>query len=200
MLLIATPAYGNNVTTAYLKSIIRLQEDLLANHMGHDFFILGNESLIHRARNVCVDNFLKGKWTHLMFIDADIEFESDDVAKLWNMDADVAVGAYRQKTDDGRTSVWADHQLTYEEVDNVVHKPIAVKYAGTGFMMIKRKVFEQMEVQEAEYGGKYFASEIKDGVDLSEDYYFCDKVRQSGMEVLLEPSIRLKHWGQQAWR
>ena len=42
-------------------------------------------------------SFLKTSHTHMMWLDADIEFEPEDVAKLWRMDADVAVGIYCMK-------------------------------------------------------------------------------------------------------
>ena len=197
MLLIATPAYGNMVTTGYLRSIVRLQEVLLIEGVEHDFLILGNESLIHRARNVCVETFLRMGGTRLLFIDADIEFEPEAVRGLWELDAEVAVGAYRQKGPDGRLSVWTDHQLNLRELEGM--QVCEVLYAGTGFMMIKREVFERMEVEKAEYGGRYFYSEVKDGVDLSEDYCFCDRVRAMGGVIMLNPAIRLKHWGQCAY-
>jgi hypothetical protein len=55
------------------------------------FSYLFNESLIRRARNYLVDEFLnRSDATHLLFIDSDIHFNPQDVVALLALDKDVA--------------------------------------------------------------------------------------------------------------
>lgn len=187
---------------------------------------LRNESLITRARNVCAASFLnETDYECLLFIDADIEFEPGDVARLWNLcstlvsGADVSVGAYRHKNPDAKLEVWVKGKL---RPLSDFSEPFEVDYAGTGFMMIRRETFERLQKAHPEW--KYVEgfptenrTEIKDGncwaffqdplwehggpmlglnrIHLSEDYFFCKEVRELGMKVICDPEIRVGHWG-----
>jgi len=143
-ILICTPCYGGQATVPYMRSILSLQESLLASEVPHDFLFTSNESLIQRARNTSVATFLKTDYESLMFIDADIEFSAEDVAKLWNLDVPVAVGAYSMKRPDKPVSAWKDGRLVdLDELSGLTE----VDYAGTGFMLIKRQVFVAMQAQ-----------------------------------------------------
>ena len=78
---------------------------------------------------------------------------------------------------------------------------VEVDYAGTGFMMIKRKVFDVManhvEKAKTEDGMRkqVFHFPIRDGVELPEDYEFCRAARACGFKVMMNPEIELKHYG-----
>jgi hypothetical protein len=96
---VATPMYGGMCTGQYCKSSADLA--ILSSKYGMDvrFFYLYNESLITRARNYLVDEFLRSDCTHLMFIDADIGFDPDDVIALsviaeTGSDKEVVCGPY----------------------------------------------------------------------------------------------------------
>lgn len=204
-LLICTPMYGGQCTSAYFGSALALKDALTAGGVAHDWLVGRNESLVQRARNACVATFLETDYRKLLFIDADIEFTAEDVARLWNMDADVAVGIYAmKKPDEAWYAVWRDGVLV-TDLDGFGGEPVAVDYAGTGFMMIDRSVFGRLcapEYEAARPDGSgtrveraYFDTGVEDGIYLSEDYWFCKRWREAGGEVLAHPDVRLKHWG-----
>ena len=58
---------------------------------------LMNESLITRARNLLAHTFLQSNSTHLMFIDADIGFNANDIISMINVDKDIICGIYPKK-------------------------------------------------------------------------------------------------------
>lgn len=95
--MISIPCYGGMMT---MQCAVGLCSALLSlYHSGVKFekTLLGNESLITRARNKCVSNFLKSKCTHLMFVDADIGWTAKDLDKMVRGQFDVTVGAYPMK-------------------------------------------------------------------------------------------------------
>ncbi len=200
-LLIATPMYGGNCTSAYFQSALNLKEFFTEAKFKHDFLITTNESLIQRARNTSVATFLKTDYERLLFIDADIEFDIESVLKLWELDKDVAVGAYSMKRPDKPLSAWENGHLI--EIEGRTD-PFEVDYAGTGFMMSRRSVFEDMQKAHPELDheegnvGKchaWFDCPIWNNTQMSEDYNYCRKFREMGGKIMLDPTIRLGHIG-----
>ncbi len=75
--------------TAFDSSFSWVAEHEIALTLRH----LPGESLISRARNNLVSQFLRTSCTHLMFIDADLAFEAASVGRMLDLDADQAVPA-----------------------------------------------------------------------------------------------------------
>lgn len=165
-LCIATPMYGGNCSAQYCQGMIALTEVFNRYQLPmFKWITFSNESLITRARNYSVEDFLKTDCTHLMFIDADIQFHPMDVlyllaVSLVESDKNIICGPYpkkiiamekvKQAVDKGIGEKNVDELFDYagdfvfsplaSEVD--VEKPFEVLESGTGFMMIQRQVFE----------------------------------------------------------
>ncbi len=165
---IATPCYGGQLTEAYFRSTIRLLTFCNQHQIPVAFGTIANESLVTRARNVLVAYFLQSNFTRLMFIDADIEYQVEDVIKLIAHNKDVAVGAYPKKgvnwqrirdsvkqtdqplDDKAIASFGSDYAINFKFL-NREQKQIAIENGlirlhdgATGFMMIKREVIDKM--------------------------------------------------------
>src|SRR5262245_56025219 len=101
-LFVATPMYGGQCHGMYARSMADLAVICAKHDIKNKFYYHFNESLITRARNYCVDEFLRSGCTHLMFIDSDIGFDSKDVVTLMALqnggsDYDVIAGPYPKK-------------------------------------------------------------------------------------------------------
>jgi hypothetical protein len=174
-LFIATPMYGGQCAGMYTKSIADLSG--LCTHYGIQvrFFFLFNESLITRARNYCVDEFMRSGDTHLMFIDSDIGFNPQDVIALLALQSedetednyDIIAGPYPKKCISWEKIKLAVDKGFADENPNAlenfvgdyvfnpaegikeipISQPVEVLEAGTGFMMIRRKTFEKFTEQ-----------------------------------------------------
>ena len=196
-LLIATPMFAGQCLAEHFKSCLNLKDALHENNIDHDWLVTTNESLIPRARNTSAARFLQTDFEYLLFIDGDISFSPDDVARLWNHEEKVVCGAYRMKYPGSKLTVWKDGKQV-EIGDDL----ISVDYAGTGFMMIHRSVFETLiksydiEYEEGKVGKcwAFFQDPITD-FHLSEDYFFCQRWRELGGEIICDPNIELTHWG-----
>lgn len=192
------------VLEQHFRSCLNLKQDLMSAGIAHDWLTGRNESLVTRARNEMTCSFLQTDHTHMMWLDADIEFESEHVAKVWNMDADIGVGVYAMKKPDKQWfAAWKDGALV-KYLDQY-KEPIEVDYAGTGFMMIRRNVIETLAEKSESYEGPngrvpalYMTPIHNDGFE-SEDYHFCRKAREAGFKIMMDASVRLKHWGQFAY-
>lgn len=201
-ILFATPCYGARVTAQHMKSCLELRETLTLAGVEHDWLLMWNESLVQRARNNIVAQFLETGFQKLMFIDADIEFEAESVATLWNLNTDVAAGLYAMKRPDAPLSAWYNGKLVAFE--DFLDDPFPVDFAGTGFMMIDRSVFgkftdayPERKHEEGRVGKSFawFDPRVEDGIYLSEDYAFCKDFRAIGGDIIADPSIKLIHHG-----
>jgi len=194
--MIATPCYGGQLTEGYLHGILstihKAQQRGIQIHLN----TMGNESLITRARNTLVCQFLDmdkkepEKFTHLLFIDSDIGFRGENVIKLIESGHDIACGIYPRKSIDWK-SVPKFIKETGEEnlqakslgynLNFANPKDIKVKNgftevldAATGFMLIKKEVFYKMK--EAYPNLKYTSDQIINNERFSSDncYAFFD--------------------------
>jgi len=168
---IATPCYGGQLNEPYFRSVIKMMTFFNGHQILLAFGTIANESLVTRARNVLVAYFLASDYTHLMFIDADIEFQTEDILKLYAHKKDVVVGAYPKKgvawdkirsnltdpankdkelSDRDMASFGSDYAINFKFVDKetktigVENGLIKLHDAGTGFMMISREAILKM--------------------------------------------------------
>jgi len=200
MILFCTPCYGGMVTAPHFKSCLELRAELHRAGVPHDWLIGWNESLVHRGRMEMTASFLASGHTHLFWLDADIDFTPEDVAAVWNLDADIAVGVYAmKKRDEQWYAAWKGGALI-KDLDQFAG-PVEVDFAGTGFMCIKRRVIEAIARHVESYDGPngevpaLFMTPIVDRCLRSEDYYFCEIARRAGFKIMMEPRVRLGHWG-----
>jgi hypothetical protein len=159
-IIVATPCYGGLVTQRYMQCIYLLLQAAAQVGIHTQLELLGYESLITRGRNTLVAKFLDDLVaTHLLFVDADIGFEAEQVLRMLNSDRDVVAGMYPLKLIEW-TSAALDRLNGGEplevaplrfvgtpctglerEVDGTL---VTAEYAGTGLMLIRRNVFERM--------------------------------------------------------
>jgi hypothetical protein len=145
--------------------------------------------------------FLRTDHSHLFWWDADIEAKPEDVAALWNLQADIACGVYAMKKRDAQWfAAWKDGALV-KDLDQF-NGPVEVDYAGTGFLLIRREVIEKLAASAPTWEGAngpvpaLFMTPIHNGCLESEDYHFCRIAREAGYKIIMDPSVRLGHWGQ----
>ena len=227
-LFVASPCYNGQVHVNFMKSILDLQELCARLNIKFVFFTIPFDSLIPRARNVCVNAFIESDCDTMIFIDADIQFQAFQVIQMLNHDKDIICGAYPKKilsmdkikacihkTEklEDLVSQSTNYAINYEIEDNMIkvqNNLTVVKDAPTGFLMIKKHVFETIikEMPDSVYKndiiaygyGKeffnFFPCGIFDGRYLSEDYGFCRIIQQLNYKVYCDISVKLNHIGQ----
>lgn len=123
---------------------MNLKEEFTRIGLDHDWLIGDKESLVHRGRMEMSATFLQQtNYSAMMWLDADIEFEPEHVAKLWNLDVDIAVGVYAmKKAGEDWYAAWKDGKLV-TDLDQF-DEPTEVDYAGTGFMLIRRSALNKV--------------------------------------------------------
>jgi hypothetical protein len=231
-LVVATPCFGGQVSTIYAGSIFALQQAVQnLSNVKLKVHLRDGDALITRARANLVTLFLDDpSATHLLFVDADIGFTPSQVFRLIETGADVVAGCYpikRVNWDKAQRAMvsgganLASASLDYVlELDNPDHVRVVngftrVRYAGTGFLMIRRHVLEKMCAHPAYAPLQFYREHSLDelagsknrfalfeclidpanGTYLSEDFAFCRRWTDIGGEIWADLESRLDHVG-----
>ena len=203
---ICMPCYGGQLTESTFMSFIKWANT--ARQLGINWTVetLVNESLISRGRNTLTAKFLQNKEsTHLMFIDSDIGWEPWHLLAMLNRDVDVIGGLYPMKS---LPIKWCVNG--FEGAEEGTDGLQEVTKTGTGFMLIKRAVFERLDSHPAvrafandiglppelnPYMKTYFDTAVREGRYYSEDWTFCENWRDLGGKVWVDKRVLLKHTG-----
>lgn len=199
---LGAPMYGGQCAGLFCKATNDLSTLCAQYGIELRVYYLFNESLVQRARNYVVDEFLRSDCTHLMFVDADIGFRPNDVLSLLGIQTmhpdqyEVMTGPYPKKTiswEKVKTAVElgkADENpfdLNFYTGDYVfnpikgqksfrIDEPVEVSEAGTGFMMIPRETFTKYAeaYPELKYKPDHTRSESFDGSHEITAFFDCE--------------------------
>jgi FkbM family methyltransferase len=171
------------------------------------------DSLVSRARNSLSADFLASDCTHLLFIDTDLIFSSEHIARLLSHEVPL-VGGFYPKKQDGDLA-WVCNALIENHPPETERGLQELRYIGTGFMLVAREVFERMiDDREARFMPSAIAYKadqtgrdehdfwrvgVYQGRYLSEDWFFCQRALDLGYKVYGDTRVILKHWGSAAY-
>ena len=156
---IATPCFGGQVGHLYMLSVVRLLQEAPSLGFDASLALLGGDALVARARATLVAAFLDApEATHLLFIDADLAFEPQQVARLLAADREFTAAFYPLKTIDWARlpqrhiggEPLAEAGLSYVGLPcrgaeaRRDGRFVTAVYAGGGFQLLRRTAIERM--------------------------------------------------------
>lgn len=199
-LFVAVPMFAGQCAGLFCRSTNDLSALMAQYGIPLQYYYLFNESLITRARAYSVDEFLRSDATHMIFIDADIGFNAQDVLTFLAMmsddsEYDILCGPYPKKCISWEKIKMAVDKGLADEDPNTLDKyvgdyvfnpvggqasipitePIEVLESGTGFMMIRRATFEKFAAAypEKSYKPDHVRTEHFDGSREIMMYFDC---------------------------
>lgn len=200
------PCYGGQISEVTFTSFLRFV--VKARDWGIDWSLdtLVNESLIPRGRNALAARALMNPLaTHVFFLDADIGFEPEYVTSLLAEDVDVIGGGYPKK------SLPIDYVVNPAHSGDSDPRKAEVQRIGTGFLLVKRQVFERMASAmphlkyrddcglDASINNHLYAffecGLFGSDVFMSEDWLFCNRWRDLGGKIYISKCFALTHVG-----
>jgi hypothetical protein len=179
--------YNHTMISEHVLSMIRLIMFLKENKIEATIIPIVFDSLVSRARNAGVAMFMSDpKYTHLLFIDADIEFTPEDVMKLALANKPVIGSGYAQKFLDeqalidiinGNPTIPKPLELCTRNsvhlTDKAMRQPpqsiMEAEYVTTGFLLIQRPVIEQMMKA---YPDRKYKNDIDGYMSANEDMFY----------------------------
>ena len=213
--LICVPAFGQTMSAHTAQSLFNLCQFLTFKNIPNTMCWLSAAD-IAEVRNIVLTKWYDGhpEFSHLLFVDADMEFPVALVADMLGFGKPLMGCLYARRqwpaTAVGRT-------FNQGSVDDIVDGFIKVAGVGCGVMMIARHVVRTMidkmpEILDSEISGHPGADTLQEsqskrlirafdpfvderGVKLSEDLAFCERWRKCGGEVWANVNHLIGHIG-----
>jgi precorrin-6B methylase 2 len=170
--------------------------DLIAHGYGVVFKFMASSSFISATRNMCAVDL---KQDYLMFVDDDEKFPPYAIRQLLEANKDIIGGLYYKKGDDFNPMavVISQEKMNIDYVKDIPTKPFLCDGVNTGFLLIKKKVFEAFTPDKVKELGMPFNfwTRPSDGREISEDWAFCMRASKLGFKIWCDPTFPIGHMG-----
>lgn len=206
-ILISTPSYDERVDIAYMLSVLDTVRLLESNGFEVDLQIPMSSALVAHTRNAIVQRFMDNNFDYLLMVDSDLGWAPEAVLKLIESNKEFCGGVYPSRDGGG-----FKFRPSTEEDGKIIICPetklLKMEYIPAGFILLKRSVIEKMydRFPELRYEPKspnsihskgycLFNTEVWEGEFWGEDYTFCRRAKEVGLEIWVDPMIPFNHAG-----
>jgi hypothetical protein len=205
--MIATPAYSGKVDIPYALSLSNTMHLLMLNKIKVSPLITASGSLLVAERNRILEAFWNSDCTHLLMVDSDLGWPAEAVLAMLKTEKEFVAGVYPAR---GEKNVFLFRPvLTEKQIIVGENHLLKMEYIPSGFMLISRSVIEKMrnkfpelyykpknvDVNDPSPGYCFFNTEVWEGEFWGEDYVFCRRAREAGIDIWVDPLIQFDHAG-----
>jgi GT2 family glycosyltransferase len=188
---------GNSFTDSFFESWLLL-DDWLREQKIEYIVRQASGSNVSQVRERCLrpfkENSLRPKvpffgeidYDYIMWIDSDISFKPEHLKKLLDRNVDIVTGVYRMSPISGYACE------IKKDILYVEGELIEAFWAGMGFMLVKKGVFEKIEPPWFQTTLADIDEERKE-MFVTEDIFFSIRAREAGFKVYIDPEVIVKH-------
>jgi hypothetical protein len=198
-ILACSPTYTGQVCVPFLQSYIASAFHLAVNGVQMELMVANHFTLVQFARNYLMAKFLEdGTYTHLLWLDSDLGWDPTAILRMLGRNKEVIGGVYPLKTKAPTYPYVYDDGPVTDGVQRAERIP-------TGFMMctlgaIQRVADSVPKIQMEYQGQKVIAPNAFDLVQegreyWGEDFVFCKRLRNLGIDIWVEMDIDFQHIG-----
>jgi hypothetical protein len=204
---IATPAFNGQVNVQYAISLSETAASLKA--FGHEVVmrISTSGSLLVAERNRLVQQFWDSGYEYMLCIDSDLGWPAQAVLAMLDQKKDFVCGVYPARGTQGKEFCFRPAKNPDDSIIQDRHL-LKMEYIPSGFMLIRRSAIQKLRdkfpelyycpknpVNNPPSGYCFFNTEVWEGEFWGEDYVFCRRLRDAGVEIWCDPLIEFDHAG-----
>lgn len=206
-LMIATPAYSGKVEIIYSLSYAKTYHLLNINGIEVEPLLTASGSLLVAERNRILQHFWNSDCTHILMVDSDLGWPPEAVLAMLSANKEFVAGVYPAR---GEKDVFLFRPVT-EPSGRIINEGhlLKMQYIPAGFMLLSKSCIEKMQnhfphlyfepknkyVGNPEPGYCLFDTEVWEGEFWGEDYVFCRRAREAGIDIWVDPLIQFDHAG-----
>lgn len=209
MVYIGIPTYNGEIHYKCVAGLVQTALICGQHKIGFAIDVIPHDAFIGKARNTIAHRFLQAGFEDLVYVDADIGFHGESLARLCMADADIVMGLYLMKSTKRQFPALIELNGDGSPIQHPKNPELVkLRYGPAGFMKVKRRVFEKMaEKWPDEWYGDADNPKIHDffphgrfGHDFTgEDIAFCNRAVECGFDIWALQGVELKHIGEQTW-
>lgn len=206
-LMIATPAYSGKVDIPYALSLANTYLACASHGIQVQPLIVASGSLLVAERNRILEAFYTSDCTHLLMIDSDLGWPPEAVLAMLAAEKEFVAGVYPAR---GEKNTFLFRPVT-EPNGRIVNEKHLLKmnYIPAGFMLVSKTCVQKIrdhfpelyfepknkEVANPDPGYCLFNTEVWEGEFWGEDFVFCRRAREAGVDIWVDPLIQFDHAG-----
>lgn len=201
---IATPCYGGEVHATYARSLAETYVELTSNDFAVMTRINTANTRLDFSRNNLISEFMQSEADYMLCIDSDLGWGAKAVMLLLSHDVDFVCGIYPK-----RKEAVFEYRPLWNENGKMQKNELGLlkmECIPAGFMLLKREAIQKMidhfpelfyepEMEGLLTGHKFFSAELIDKKQWGEDYMFCKRAIEAGIEIWADPRIEFDHAG-----
>jgi hypothetical protein len=209
---IAIATYGGVFNFNFVNCLMSAIMEASEIGMQAGVSVLSNDCLITRSRNILASKFLQSDCTDLLFVDDDVLWGPGSFTRLFSHDVDVVGAAYPRKLDDAVPPYvyrsFDERPPTFDPHNGLIE----MHGVPTGFLRISRSMIEKIvALRHDEWYWDHTVPDLKvqsifdfvfdkeKRAYYSEDYVFCQRVREVGGKTWIDPELMMSHSGNKIW-
>jgi len=210
------PQYGGQLTTQFFESMMDWAQEAATYGVQWNYLVDPGATLLPMARSQLLSLALElDDWTHVCMVDSDMGFTPRDLCELILADKDIIAALTPVKAYPMYMNSSSEYARGIEKYEGPLAK---CKYVGTGMMVVKRETVEKMHDhyydtlsfktvdghmgEQVRYNVVDLFATVTNGANeqgeelyLSEDYAFCQRARDIGLEVWSHSKVNPTHTG-----
>lgn len=204
---IATPAFSGQVTIPYALSLSETIFSLRMHNYEVQTRLTASGSLLVAERNRLVQAFWDSKCDYMFCIDADLGWPAQAVLAMLDQGKEFICGVYPARGTQGKEFTFRPAKKDDGTIIQDKHL-LQMEYIPAGFMIIHRNAIAKMRdkfpelyycpknpINNPEPAYCFFDTQVWDGEFWGEDYVFCRRAREAGVEIWCDPLIEFDHAG-----
>ena len=177
------------VLSRTVMTLLGLMEE--GRPFAHMIFMTVEGCYVHSSRIELVQQAIEHGADYVFFVDADVTFPPETLEHLLALDKDVVGAQYNMRRLPATSTVKTMDEHGTPTAMNRIPTELFKAYAvPTGCVLIKTSVFEKIPRP------WFFFKHKEDGsIEVGEDVWFCQRVREAGYDVWCDPTVPVQHHG-----
>ena len=181
-LMIAIPC-ADTIRYEFAESLSKLELQLAEDGIDFDVKWIAS-SLIYMARDDLALAAHDGGFTHVLWLDSDMQFSRDIFNILRSVDKPFVTAIYRSRRSPYAYCLFSDNERSLR-VLKIPDEPFEIQACGFGCCLMSVEVLRQVR----RHCGLWFLPTVAAGEDVA----FCDRYIQSGGHIYAVPDAKANH-------